>query len=73
MLPNWQKWFEKYPNARKIATAPDGNIYSLPSIRDQKSYSSLRDALFINSEWLDKLGLEVPKTTEEFKNVLKSI
>lgn len=70
--PNWQKWFEKYPNARKIATAPDGNIYSLPSIRDQKSYSSLRDALFINSEWLDKLGLEVPKTTEEFKNVLKA-
>lgn len=70
--PNWKRWFAEYPEARKIATAPNGNIYSLPSIRKQASYSGLRDALFINQTWLDRLGLKAPTTTEEFKEVLRA-
>jgi len=70
--PNWKKAFEEYPYAKKIATAPDGNIYSLPYIRIDEANSGYRDTWFINKVWLDNLGLDIPTTTEEYYHVLKA-
>lgn len=68
--PNIKKIFEQYPEYKKELTAPDGHIYSLPSI--DAAYPDSRDALFINKKWLDQLGLDIPTTTDEFYNVLKA-
>jgi putative aldouronate transport system substrate-binding protein len=50
-------------------TSADGNIYSLPGFSASLT-NSYPHKLWINQGWLDKLGLEMPTTTEEFYNVL---
>lgn len=53
----------------KYITMSDGNIYTIPRYNEsmQNEFSSL---LWVYKPWLDKLGLEAPKSLEEFKNVL---
>ncbi|WP_246067194.1 ABC transporter substrate-binding protein [Paenibacillus koleovorans] len=63
--------FGKFPNARAEITASDGKIYALPVISEcyQCSYGQ---KMWIYKPWLDKLGLKVPTTTDEFYTVLKA-
>lgn len=64
-----QKVFGQRPFLRGAITTPDGNIYSMPSINE--CYHCLHSVrAWINQGWLDKLGLEMPTTTEELKEVL---
>lgn len=63
--------WEEYPAARVASTAPDGNVYSLPAINDCY-HCSMAAKLWINQEWLDTLGLEMPQTTEEYADVLRA-
>ncbi len=44
----------------------DGHIYSIPSYRVALAQRNI----FIRKDWLDKLGLGLPKTTQEFYNAL---
>ncbi|MEO8683381.1 MAG: hypothetical protein ABI414_00915 [Devosia sp.] len=69
--PNIKAAFEKEPALKKLATAPDGNIYGLPQWNDcfHCSYSA---KLWINTEWLKKLGLDMPTTTDQMKAVLEA-
>lgn len=62
---------EKHPAVQGRITATDGNIYSLPSWNDC-FHCSYAQKMWINQEWLDNLGLEMPTTTEEFYQVLKA-
>lgn len=63
--------FEEDPDLKAAITAPDGNIYALPHINDC-FHCWYSQKMWINKAWLDKLGLEIPKTTEEFYQVLKA-
>ena len=45
----------------------DGKLYALPSANIGYEHN----ILFLRKDWLDKLGLEVPKTLDELKFVLK--
>lgn len=56
-------------DAWKYITSDDGNIYALPQIIDPEFAVP---SLFINQAWLDKLGLDMPATPEDFYNVLKA-
>jgi len=60
---------EDNPMMRKVCTAPDGHIYSVPRAK-QLGYNDAPDQMFIYKPWLDKLGLNVPDTLDEFHNVL---
>lgn len=66
-----QRIFEVYPEAREVATAPDGNIYGLPEV-NVCYHCSLAAKMWIYQPWLDKLGLTMPTTTEEFRAVLQA-
>lgn len=48
-----------------MITAPDGHIYSFPWIEElgegKESIHTVNDIAWINKEWLDKLGLDMPK------------
>ncbi|MDI9519747.1 MAG: extracellular solute-binding protein [Bacillota bacterium] len=66
---NIKKMFEAFPGSRERMTQLDGEIYSLPDV-NICYHCGLRQKYWINSAWLDKLGLEKPTTTEEFYNVL---
>lgn len=43
----------------------DNHIYSLPRVQTKPW-----DCIIYRADWLEKLGLEVPKTAEEFKEVM---
>lgn len=71
--PNIQKFFEECPEAKVAATASDGHIYYIPGTLapvDMKNLPSM--GFFIRQDWLDKLGLSVPKTVDEYHDVLKA-
>lgn len=60
---------EQYPLSLDVITARDGNIYSLPYVNDCFHCAQDRK-LFIYQPWLDVLGLEMPTTTDEFRDML---
>jgi putative aldouronate transport system substrate-binding protein len=66
---NIKKMFEEVPEARKAVTTPDGHIYSIPLVQKQANTKAI---LHINKQWLDKLGLAMPTTTDELYKVLKA-
>lgn len=66
--PNIKKMLDENPEIRKDITAPDGHIYGLPEVNLSKS---LHNRMFINKKWLDALGLQIPKTIDEFVEVLR--
>lgn len=66
--PNIQALLE-LPGVRETMTAPDGHIYAIPYVLGAPKVDFNP---YINQRWLDNLGLEMPKTTEELKEVLKA-
>ncbi len=52
-------------------TSADGNMYALTQF-DPSVWNMSPFRFFINQTWLDKLGLEMPTTTEEYYQVLKA-
>lgn len=69
--PNIKKQLDDNPDIKKAITSPDGHIYAIPTIGDE-NYPVKTTTLNINKGWLDKLGLQVPTTTDEFEAVLKA-
>lgn len=69
--PNIKKLLEENSDIKKVVTAPDGHIYSIPNVITEGA-NELGEVYFINKTWLDKLGLSVPTTTAEFEQVLKA-
>lgn len=71
--PNLSKVLDDNPDIRKGLTFPDGNIYSVPTVYSPDFLSLLIGAKpWINQEWLDKVGMENPETTDELYDVLKA-
>lgn len=55
-------------NAMKLA---DGSVYSLPR-HNVYEWNEGSNRAWINADWLDKLNLETPRTTDELHRVLKA-
>jgi putative aldouronate transport system substrate-binding protein len=68
--PNLKAHFEKYPSAKLIATAADGNIYNIPQFKPQLN---LHKAFMIRKDLLDKYNLKMPSNTEQFYQTLKEL
>lgn len=68
LTPNLYRYFQN-EDVAAAATTPDGHVYILPQIgaSDIEGYCT---ALFINKKTLDTLGLENPKTLDDFNKVL---
>ncbi|WP_217587525.1 extracellular solute-binding protein [Lentibacillus saliphilus] len=72
--PNLSKLMEEDPSIKKAITFPDGNIYSMPSLIE-KDFLSLRLSArpWVNEDWLNELGMDIPETTGEFYEYLKAV
>lgn len=68
--PNIQKILDDHPEYKALATYPDGHMYGFPYIEEMYGLTLTSGPFLINQNWLDQLGLEMPTTLEEFKNVL---
>lgn len=66
--PNIKAYLDARPKIASAMKAADGNIYYIPYLPDGK-YGR---AYHIRYDWLDKLGLDVPETVEEFEAVLRA-
>lgn len=66
--PNFNKYLQENPDVRKTITAADGNIYSIAFVPDGEAAAGY----FMRTDWLEKLNLEVPKTVDDYYNVLKA-
>jgi len=66
-----KRGYEAYPLAKTAITANDGKIYGLGQINDCY-HCSMSQKLWINKDWLEKLGLAMPTTTDEYADVLRA-
>jgi putative aldouronate transport system substrate-binding protein len=69
--PNIKAAFEQQPWLKKAITMPDGNIYGLPGMMGCY-HCTYPIKMWINTDWLEKLNLEMPQTTEELAKVLEA-
>ena len=70
-MPNLRKLMDNDPMIAQLITAPDGHIYSLPTIGEKGAYTYV-GIPWINKDWLDALGLAMPATPQEFLEVLRA-
>lgn len=66
--PDLWKLLQENPEWEKAITMADGAIPALPAINTLQN----NDAMWINTSWLKKLKLEMPKTAEELTEVLRA-
>ncbi len=74
LMPNLTKVFEQAPEYKDMCTDENGHIWTLPWIEQlgvgKTAIQTIGNMPFINTAWLDFLGLEMPKTVDEFEAVL---
>ena len=69
--PNFMAIMAKYPTIKASITSADGNIYALPEL-DLSNTGRMGFKQWINKEWLAKLQLKAPTTTDELVTVLRA-
>ena len=73
---NVDSYVEKYSKQLwNLTTAPDGNVYWIPSqqlitYKNDEFHSNL--TTMVRRDWLDKVGLEMPTTLDEFRDALRA-
>lgn len=67
--PNMNEIMANDENVKAFMTLSDGHYYSL-AFWHEKPYEGCYSDLYINQDWLDACGLELPNTIEEFEAML---
>jgi putative aldouronate transport system substrate-binding protein len=66
--PHPKAFLNENPLVAQAITAPDGNIYYIPSVPD----GTVSRGWWVRQDWLDKLGLKTPQNVDELYEVLKT-
>nr|WP_189010579.1 extracellular solute-binding protein [Paenibacillus marchantiophytorum] len=69
--PNIKKALDSNKYYKAMNTAPDGKIYGLTGL-NECFHCSYPNKMWLNTKWLDKLNLTMPKTPQDFKKVLQA-
>lgn len=69
--PNYKKYLQKDPEARKLITTDRGEIISFAFVRE-KQWQGVYWGPQLRADWLKKLGLNPPETVDEWYKVLKA-
>lgn len=67
--PNLQAAWEQTPEWEQLSTAPDGTVWGLPQWNDC-FHCTYPSKLWMNSAWLEEVGMDQPTTPEELREVL---
>ena len=68
---NILKGMQVVPEIRPAITFPNGHIYALP-MQNIGPQIAAQNFMWINNDWLGRAGLNMPGTTEELYNALKT-
>ena len=66
--PNLYALMQDNPEIEEAITLPDGRIAALPSVCEQP----VQNCVWLNREWLNALGLQMPATADELTEVLRA-
>jgi putative aldouronate transport system substrate-binding protein len=69
--PNLKKLLSDHPDWRRMIVTDEGDIYCFPFIRSDPLLLTFT-GIAIRGDWLDKLGLKMPTTIDEWHTVLKA-
>lgn len=67
--PITSAYFETRNEYPQMLIAPDGKIHGLPT-GDEAAVNAIDSQFWINTDWLEKVGKDMPATPEELKDVL---
>lgn len=70
-MPNLQKAYKDFPLAEKIITQINGEIYTLPRLA--RPSTAAGGKIHYRTDHFEQTGLPMPKTTDEFYDVLRAI
>ena len=70
LAPNFRKVLEQ-PKFKNVFDALSAELPILPIIRDDPRFNAY-NSHFVRQDWLDKVGLDVPETIDEWEVVLKA-
>ena len=65
---NIQAMFEEVPETEILCTTKEGKIFGTPKY--QSVWPATNGTMYINQVWLDNVGMEMPTTWDELKEVL---
>ena len=68
-LPNWMKLVNSSETIRRDLTLNSGGMAQFCTIAENRDLSAFA-GIMIRQDWLDRLGLRVPTTIDEYYNVL---
>ena len=71
LMPNLYSLYQKEPGYKSAVTDDDGHVWSFGLISDDDRGSVVKRE-YLNYQWLEKLGLEEPKTIDDLLNVLRA-
>ena len=71
LTPNLCAIYEEHPEYKEVVTDNDGHVWSLGYINNIADRGQIPRA-FINYDWIEEAGLDVPETTDELLTVLRA-
>lgn len=76
-MPNLMAQLKAQPDALAASICNDGKVYGLPYFTERNYPTStatfpLNVRMWVNSEWLEQLQLEMPTTIDEFLDMLRA-
>lgn len=71
-MPRLTEIYEKRPQYKAAATAPDGHRYGFPYIEEMYGLVLTPGPFLINKDWLEKVGKDMPTTVDEWVDVLRA-
>ncbi|WP_168207472.1 type 2 periplasmic-binding domain-containing protein [Microlunatus elymi] len=69
--PGMREMYEQNPDIKQANLAQDGHIYNFGGVNDCFHCRSAGARAFVNKKYLEKVGADMPTTTEEFRSLLQ--
>lgn len=69
--PNFKKILDEHPDVRRLITTADGQIFHFPQL-NLDEYLLVQLFPQVRQDWLEKLGIPEPVTTDDWYNMLKA-
>ena len=68
--PKYMAEIQKQPRLVNVVTTPNGHMYGFSNIRVVNEGQSMGIFTVTNTEWLERLGMDMPTTLDEFYDML---
>lgn len=72
-MPNLKAVYDKRPEYRNAGIAPDGKTYGFPYVEEMYGLGMSPGPIYIYKPWLDKLGMDLPTTLDEYRAYLEKV